>query len=115
MLAVVQTATQSVIEDAQTLTTKGGRMRIDTGFLRGSGQASLNGWPIGPSRPEDGIGEHDSDLVIAGAKLGDAVHFGWTANYARHREELDGFMSLAVARWQVYVRQAIVAAKAMFP
>lgn len=115
MLAVAQTATQSVIEDAQTLTTKGGRMRIDTGFLRGSGQASLNGWPNGPSRQEDGIGRYDADLVIAGAHLGDIIHFGWTANYARHREELDGFMGIAVSRWQLYVRKAITEAKARFP
>lgn len=118
LVAVAQTATQSVIDDAQTPTGKGGRMRVDTGFLRASGQASLNEIPKGPSRKPDTATkdsieweQQDATLTIAEAKLGDDIYFGWTANYAKYREAKDAFLALATQKWQAYVDKAVVEAR----
>ena len=94
---------------------KGGRMRVDTGFLRASGQASLTGMPTGPSRPpSEEPGAHYDDgspvpasVVVTIASInvenGDKFYFGWTANYAKFREAKDGFLRLGVQRWQQIV------------
>lgn len=108
---VQATATMSVINDAQTPVAKGGRMHVDTGFLRASGQASLTGMPTGPVRNADGHTVLPNDgvvqLVIAKAEPGFPIFFGWTANYALARENKDAFLRLAVQKWQVYVNDAV--------
>jgi hypothetical protein len=90
-------------------------MRVDTGFLRASGQASLDGMPSGPARGEaTGNYEFDpnvSTLVIARAKLGGKIWFGWTANYARPREAKDAFLRMAVQRWKSIVSQVVTELK----
>lgn len=122
MLAVAQTAIQSVIDDAQTPVAKGGRMRIDTGFLRASGQASLNGFPTGPDIKPPNAGpntfayqDQSATLVLAQMGLGDSFFWGWTANYAKYREAHDAFLDLAVQRWQEYVNAAVAEAKRRIP
>lgn len=106
MAAVHKEATKRTIDIAQTPMAKGGRMRIDTGFLRASGQVSLTGMPTGPTRgnPDDGKNVYQSNepqiaIVIAGAKLGSTIFFGWTAAYALARESKDAFLRLAVQQW----------------
>ncbi len=112
MEAVHKTATQSVIDDAQTPVGKGGRMRVDTGFLRLSGQTSLEGMPTGPERPSEGFPKgEDANLVIGRARLGDTIYHGWTAAYARARESKDAFLGLATQKWQQYVDKAVAEAK----
>lgn len=86
---------------------KGGRMRVDTGFLRASGQMSFNGMPTGPLRgdPEQRY-EWDGksfELQLAGLEIGMIVYFGWTAAYAAAREARDGFMAGAAQKWQSFV------------
>lgn len=113
MQAVTKQSIQDLIEEIQTPTAKGGRMRIDTGFLRASGQASLSGMPTGPSRPSseeptfyDDGSEPVPDVVvltIARFTIGGQLWFGWTANYARYREAHDGFLRLGVQNWQTIV------------
>jgi hypothetical protein len=123
MLAIAQTAIQSVIDDAQTPVAKGGRMRINTGFLRASGQASLNGFPTGPEQKPAGAGpgsivwagEQNVTLVLMQLAPGDSFFFGWTANYAKYREAKDAFLDLAVQRWQEYVNAAVAEAKRRIP
>lgn len=113
--AVVKQSLQDLTEEIQTPTAKGGRMRVDTGFLRASGQGSLSGMPTGPSRPptndeavhyDDGS-EVPASVVLTIASLnvenGDSFFFGWTANYAKYREAKDGFLRLGVQRWQSIV------------
>lgn len=117
MERVAKTATLAVIEDAQTPVAKGGRMRVDTGFLRASGRVSLDGMPSGPSRNTGEIvTQSDSDpntvLTIGRAQLGDTIWFGWTANYARFREYNDAFLGIAVQKWQQFVDDAIRKVKA---
>ena len=121
MLAIAQTAIQAVIDDAQTPVAKGGRMRIDTGFLRASGQASLNGFPSGPTKSTSALknaynwDEQNVTLVLLQLAPGDSFFWGWTAEYAKYREAKDAFMDLAVQRWQEYVNSATAEAKRRIP
>lgn len=86
---------------------KGGRMRVDTGFLRASGQLSFSGMPNGPLRgdPEKSYNwdEQVVQLELAKLEVGDIVYFGWSAVYAAAREARDGFMSGAAQKWQQFV------------
>lgn len=109
--AVYRQSVQSVVDQAQTPTFKGGNMRVDTGFLRNTGTAALNGLPSGPSsNPNTTQPEWRGEslaLVLSRADTDDEVVFGWTANYARVREAQDGFMRLAVQNWdQIVQREA---------
>lgn len=103
---VFKQSAQDVFETAQTPVAQGGRMRVDTGFLRNSFMSALNG--------QSGLaGPNAYVAVIAGLELGDTVFGGWTANYARHVEYgtsrmAGSFFALnAAQQWQ-----AIVAANA---
>ena len=99
MEAVFKTAVQDMIEDAQTPRDKGGRMPIDTGFLRNSGSAAINSIPTG-----GGFG--NTAVVISRAKLGDTIYFGWTANYAQYMEAKYAFMRMATQKWGQFVKVA---------
>lgn len=106
MLAVMRASLNDVVENAQTPVAKGGRMRVDTGFLRASGRASIDGWPSGPNvKPNDAgpnsFSYNGESIVatLAKMKLGDTFFFGWTANYARYRELYDGFLEGALQHW----------------
>lgn len=115
MKVVRNKSIEMVVNDAQLPVGKGGRMRVDTGFLRASGQMSLNGMPTGPVRGDDdakqfqyGDGSEITpvSLILARASLGTNLFFGWTANYAKAREAKDGFLRLAVQRWPEFVAEA---------
>lgn len=103
--AVVKESTQRVIEEAQLPVAKGGKMRVDTSFLRNSGVVSLTGMPSGPSRPtgDDAPQAQDVNAAIANAAPGASIWFGWTANYARPREYADGFLRSAAQNWRSIV------------
>lgn len=111
LLAVMRLSIQDVVENAQQATEKGGRMRVDTGFLRASGRASLGGWPSGPSerpvpKPPKNSFSYNGEAVnatLGKMKLGDTFYFGWTANYARYRELYDGFLEASMQNWARYV------------
>lgn len=76
---VVRQSIQDVSRLAQTPKAKGGRMPVDTGFLRNSYMAGLNG-----STSLSGPVAYEA--VIAGMKMGDTFTAGWTAPYARRME-----------------------------
>jgi len=118
MLAVARNSIQAVVEDAQlegpskkNPAGKGGRMRVDTGFLRSSGVAALNAVPRGPTRGEkDKTYTWDGQAlltVLMKMKLGDTFYFGWTAHYARYREVFDGFVIGATGKWQQIVDEQV--------
>lgn len=120
MAAVRNASIEKVVNAAQLPVGKGGRMRVDTGFLRASGQMSLNGLPSGPVRGDadatpmqydDGSKVTPIALVLARASLGTDIYFGWTANYARARESKDGFLRLAAQKWPDFVAEATRTAK----
>ena len=104
-LAVLQQATQAVINEANTPVAKGGRMRVDTGFLRNSLKASIGSMPSGASSPGNW---DDSEVVLTLTRLqpGQVFYAGWTANYARPREHYDGFLRMAAQKWQEQVDAA---------
>lgn len=114
LVAVTRQSVQDVINEAQLREADGGRMRVDTGFLRASGQSSINQMPYGPSvrflheknsypSPDDYTGEGGVASDIAKLQLGDVFYFGWTANYAAAREAKDGFLNTPLQRWQEIV------------
>lgn len=120
--AASRMAVQDTVEDAQHPMKAGGRMRIDTGFLRASIQGAINGTPKGPTdnpnRREYSDGEQAAGEPIAATLLrwdilrGQFITVGWTANYARYREYKDGFLRGAVADWKKNVTQAAIQMKA---
>jgi len=107
-IALARQSTQELVDQAQKSVAKGGKMRVDTGFLRASGQMSLNGMPTGLVRPDTDQDAYDWDrttviTTLAKLKLGGAAFFGWTANYAKYRETYDGFLEAAVQNWPAIV------------
>ena len=111
ILDVMRASLKDVVNEMQLPVSKGGRMRVDTGFLRASAGASLEGMPSGNGqRPADApvgqyTGVYDNfqitsvDAVLLNMEFGDTFYFGWVANYAPIRELYDGFMELAIQNW----------------
>lgn len=125
LVLVMKQSLINAINEMQTPVAKGGKMRVDTGFLRASGQASLTGVPTGPSiKPKDATkGKIDdgekkypqTEATIGQLQFGITFYFGWTANYARYREAYDGFMYATVQNWQKIVDDVVAEAKRRFP
>lgn len=115
--AVLKQSAQELVNEAQTPRALGGRMRVDTGFLRASLMASTASMPkINPSaKPAEGgtfaWTEAEIAVVLAGADLGDTIYFGWTAAYAAHREfgargqPPDAFVRSAAQKWPQIVQR----------
>lgn len=109
MLALMRLSIQDVVDNANTPVAKGGRMRVDTGFLRASGAGSVEGMPTGPERgdkKEKNAYSYNDGAVIAvlgKMKLGQTFYYGWTAAYARYRELYDGFLEGAIIHWDKIV------------
>lgn len=119
MEAVAKTATQELFIEVLRPMKQGGRMRVVTGFLRASFQASLDA-PVNLSvaNPDPENGEFSTDLgaillVIDGADLGQTIYGAFTANYARPREygargqAPDAFVLTNAQRWPEFVQEAI--------
>lgn len=121
MLAVVKNSIQELVQDAQTPRSKGGKMPVDTGFLRFSGTATLNQLPSGQTLGRERLEGEEGVLseyavsnnasyvtdIITKMKIGDTFYFGWTALYARRQEIYNGFMESAVMNWQNIVNKQI--------
>jgi hypothetical protein len=117
--AIFKEAVQEVVSEMQTPVAAGGRMRVDTGFLRASLMASTASMPTISSGkvPTGGkaysYDEGQIEAVILAADVNDTLYFGYTAAYAGHREygsngqAPDAFVRSAVQRWD-----SIVEAKA---
>jgi hypothetical protein len=109
LTAVVRSSVQDLVNEIQTPVAKGGKMRVDTGFLRSSGKLSLTGMPSGLPRGEADqkydFSPVSSISVLSQFKIGDTIYFGWTANYAIYREAYDGFLASGVQNWQQIVNK----------
>lgn len=109
MTALVRMSVQDVIDEAQRPVAKGGKMRVDTGFLRSTGQLSFTGMPTGPTRGnKDGsyaYNENSHVVKLGEYRLGMTIFWGWTANYAKYREGYDGFMISATKKWKQFVEK----------
>jgi hypothetical protein len=101
-LDVARESIQDVIDDAQTPKAKGGRMPVDTGFLRNSLASGLNGSFGAPD-------ENSYTLTIGQLDLGDVARFAWTAEYAIFQElgtssfAGNHFVGVAAAKWPQFV------------
>lgn len=109
---VVKASAQEVFKTAQTPKAQGGRMPVDTGFLRNSFVSGLNG-----STSLSGADAYV--LAVAGMELGDTVFGGWTADYAKHVEYgtsrmAGSFFALnAAQQWQAIVSRNAAKARAL--
>ncbi|MQV24196.1 HK97 gp10 family phage protein [Sinorhizobium meliloti] len=124
--AVLKESTKEIVREMQTPRGAGGRMRVDTGFLRASLMASTAAMPsINPAaQPVEGgaytYNDGQIEAVIAGAAVGDTLYFGYTAAYAGHREygangqPPDAFVRLAVQNWGMTVERTAKKVKAAF-
>lgn len=114
---VFRESAQRIVEIAQTPVAKGGRMRVDTGFLRASLHASLSGSvpALLPNPGPDQSHSYDAsavNLVIANAKIGDTITFAYAANYAIHRElKGDLFVTMAAQQWPRVVAEVSAEAR----
>lgn len=116
---VYKRSIQDVVIDASKTVNEGGKMRVDTGFLRSSGTASVNSIPHGPDKGrarqpgETGVLSEYSKPDIGGMlqnilinlKPTDTFYFGWSARYAYFRELYDGFLESACQRWKDFVEK----------
>lgn len=115
--ATFKASAQDLVEEVTRPVAQGGRMRVDTGFLRSSLRASTSSMPLiqQDARPKEGATYTPEDgaieAVILGARLGSTLYFGFTASYARPREYQDAFVRSAAQQWQQIVNRN--AAKAL--
>lgn len=106
---------QELAEEANEPMAKGGKIRVDTGFLRSSLKGQRHRMPSGEREPRKGQtysktdsldGAQESSLLaeLLKWKAGDKFYLGWSANYARVREYKDGFVRTAAQRWEQIVK-----------
>jgi hypothetical protein len=115
--AVVKTAAQDVASEMIRPVGAGGRMRVDTGFLRASLRSSTAAMPQIDQSSQPGLGggfgDPDVALTILGAAMGQPIYLGFTASYAAHREygangqAPDGFVRGAAEQWTSLVSSAV--------
>lgn len=107
MLDVFRESVQDVMDDASLPKAKGGRMPVDTGFLRNSVVSGLNGsfttYPSGRADTSGDDSRANYELTIARMKLGDTSQFAWTAVYAYVREMDNHYVGGAAAKWPAFV------------
>lgn len=115
LIEVTRYAVGDLINEAQTPRgEKGGKMPVDTGFLRASGLSNLNSLPAGPSQkvlttplaypsPDDYTVTGKVTVDLARLTINDKFYFGWTAEYANAMEVRYGFVGSAVQNWQSHV------------
>ncbi len=102
--AITKESIQDVFEVAQTPKAKGGRMPVDTGFLRNSLTMFLNSTSL-----TSGVDSYG--FAIVGFKLGDTVLGAWTSDYAVHQNygttKFAGnmFMDDAASQWEAIVNR----------
>jgi hypothetical protein len=121
MRATAREAVQDTVAIAQETRGAGGRMRVDTGFLRASIQGAIGHMPSGPTTNGEDKNYPDG-TVVAGEPVSvtllkwepgeQHLFIGWTANYARPREYQDGFLRGAVELWPTTVDVAARRVKA---
>ena len=121
-LAVARQAIQDMTIQMQVSVEDGGKMPVDTGFLRWSGAGTLNNVPVGEVKgrsrrsdePKDEplpeYKQPQSDFlqnILAQMKAGDTFYWGWTAEYAQIQESEHRFMDSEVEKWQKYVDNTV--------
>lgn len=109
--AIFRQTVQTLAHRSNTPIAQGGKLPVDTGFLRASQAGSRIGMPYGPTK-----GQRNQvyatpfagpiELIVAQSNIGDTVWIGWTAEYAIYMEARYGFMRSEAQNWQFIVQQA---------
>lgn len=118
IMAVVKNSIEDLVEDANKPVKAGGRMPVDTGFLRASSASAINHLPEGETRGrhrkknENGvIYPYDSSVSLLGVlpkfKMGDVFYFGWTAEYANKMNIKYGFLDSACQKWADFINNNV--------
>ncbi len=114
MTYVAKDATQSVVAAAQLGRNQGGRMPVDTGFLRSSIVAAIGTLPSGPTKgdpnkryPAGTIGAQ----LIRWNPATETLYAGWSAVYSRKIEYQTGFLRSATQRWDSFVNESTIKAQ----
>lgn len=118
VIAVAQDAIQDLAIEANTPVSQGGRMRVDTSFLRNSITAKIGSLPSGQNvAPENYSLKEWKPTgilpVINSFELGQVIYIGWTANYAQYRENKDFFARTAAQNWQQLISKSAMKLKAV--
>lgn len=118
--AIFQDSAARVGREASVPVSKGGKMPLDTGFLRASLCASTSGMPSAGGVP--------LEVALLSLDVGGTVYAGWTAVYAMrmeygfsgedslgrtYRQQGYGFLRASVQRWPEYVADAAARANRM--
>lgn len=121
-LAIFRESTQRVAQRAGVPESLGGKMPVDTAFLRNSVAASTAGMP--------GAGAQAPELVLLTVKVGDTVWVGWTAVYAMrieygfqgtdslgrtYNQAGKGFLRAQIQLWDSIVADVTAEARRRFP
>ncbi|KFI27739.1 hypothetical protein CN97_00750 [Haematobacter massiliensis] len=118
--AVLKSSVQDVFREMTTPVSNGGRLPVDTGFLRASAQASLEDFPSADKANPDKSKRYAFSMgsvsaVIMGANLRDEIFLGFTANYAAYKEAKHGFVESAVLQFPAFVNKNAAKAMKAFP
>lgn len=102
-------AAQTLVDEVSTPTAKGGKMPVDTGFLRNSVRGSIGGIPSGPSDPRTDKQEPFGEVYLAINQWNtlEDLYIGWTAVYAPYMEAYYGFFEAGAQRWQQIVDESM--------
>lgn len=118
MLDIFKQSLQDLIESANKPVKAGGKMPVNTGFLRASSCASINSVPRGEIRGRHRVKGETGEIyklnsssaiipTIIKIKTGDTFYFGWSAIYAPSMNLKYGFMDSAVQNWNRFVKKNI--------
>jgi hypothetical protein len=112
MSAVVKTSAQKMGEEVTKPIPQGGRLPVDTGYLRASFSASVNSIPSGAGGTKFAM----SPIVLAIAKLkiGDRLIMGFGASYAKYMEARYAFVRSSVQNWPQYVKHSVSEVKRQY-
>lgn len=111
METTLKESAQDLTEQVQKPRAKGGRLPIDTGFLRNSLTGTIGGVPSGQGQPPPGYTQQQWNaspitLVINQVKLGDRLVLGYLAEYAPEMEARYAFTRSAAQNWNQIVIKA---------
>lgn len=112
-------ATQATVEEMNTPQGKGGRLPVDTGFLRSSIAAAIDRMPSGTTKPEtkgDVIaGDAVAPVLLRWNPADEVIYVGYLAEYATVQEYHNGFLRGAVENWDQNVKEASAEAQRRIP
>lgn len=119
---VLHHAVESLVDEALTPINAGGRMPVDTGYLRSSAQVSVNvsNTHMADIPDPDATYSFDGAALandIASARVGDTLYLTFAAPYAyaqemgTSRHPANAFLRTAAANWHAHVEAAVDAVR----